>query len=193
MLENWSQLMDQAAIDASKKHLERATVALAVIEGASALKEIEVAWSDFLIASNRIFSKLEQGAKVNGKSTVWFGRKKHERRTNELLKYLHRARNADEHGIAQVTERSQPGLALGVGPGAWRFDGTFGPGGQVPGQSRFVEKIPSKVKLVRVYDTGSPYEPPKDESGKELLPNEAAQLALKYFHSMIEEVSQLTE
>jgi hypothetical protein len=129
--------------------------------------------SDFLIAANRIFSKLEQGSKTNGQSKAWFGRKRHERRTNPLLRYIHHARNADEHGLAKVTDRTASGLALGVGPGMWRFDGTTGPGGglqitamggQVPGLSKFVEIIPSKVRLIKVFDCGDPYDPPLDAS-----------------------------
>lgn len=117
-----------------------------------------------------------------------------------VLKYMHHARNADEHGIAKVTERTAPGLALGVGPGMWRFDGTIGPGGQlkitamggqVPGQSKFVETVPSKVRLVKVVDSGNVYDPPCDAQLKELLPNQVAGLALDYLRRMIEEAEQL--
>jgi len=138
----------------------------------------------------------------NGKSSGWYGRQKHERRTDPVLKYIHHARNADEHGIAKVTERTAPGLALGVGPGMWRFDGTVGPGGQlkitamggqVPGQSKFVETVPGKVRLVKVVDSGDVYDPPRDPQLKELLPNEVAGLALDYLRGMIEEAEQLPE
>jgi len=194
--------MDKTAVNAACDHLARADAALRAIEGAQTLAEIETAWSDFLIAANRVFSKLEQGAKTNGQSKAWYGRKKHERRTNPLLRYIHHARNADEHGLSKVTERTEPGLALGVGPGTWRFDGTIGPdghmkiiamGGQIAGQSKFVETLPSKVRLLRVVDCGDPYDPPREVNSKELLPNEVATLALDYLRQMTEEARQLPD
>jgi hypothetical protein len=193
--------MDQAAIKASEDLLSRTEAAASALESADAIEKAETAWSDFLVAGNRIFSKLEQGAKSNGKSNAWFGRKKYERRTIPLLRYIHHARNADEHGLAKVTERTAPGLALGVGPGAWRFDGTLGPGGKMKiaamggqnaGQSKFVEVMPSKVRLTRVVDSGVPYDPPQNAEHHELLPNEAANQALDFLRSMIEEAKQLS-
>jgi hypothetical protein len=172
--------MDKTAVTAASESLARAEAALRDIEAAQTVGEIEKAWSDFLTAANRVFSKLQQGAKSNGQTAAWYARIRHERKRDKLLRYLRHARNADEHGLAKVTERTSPSLALGVGPGAWRFDGTIGPGGQmkvtalggqVVGQSKFVEIIPSKVRLVKVIDRGVSYDPPLDANSKELLPN----------------------
>jgi hypothetical protein len=190
-----SAAMDKTAVVVATEYLARAETALNAIDHAQTLTEMETAWSDFLTAANRVFSKLEQGAKINGKSKAWFGRKKHERRTDPILRYVHHARNADEHGLAKITEKTAAGLALGVGPGIWRFDGSIGPGGQmkitalggqVAGESKFVETIPAKVNLVRVYDCGDPYDPPP---GK--LPDEVAKITLNYIRDMITEASQL--
>lgn len=155
--------MNEVATKLSAENLDRAVEAFDRIEAATTLVEIETAWSDFLVFANRVFSKLEQGAKSNGKSKAWFDSKKHERRTNTLLRYVHHARNADEHGIRRVTEKEPGGIVLGVGPGAWRFDGAIGPGGrmivtalggQELGKSKFVDVIPARVRLVRVIDRG---------------------------------------
>jgi hypothetical protein len=87
----------------------------AVQPGTPSLKElketkdpaiIETLWENFLIAANGIYSKLERGAKTNGKSKAWYGRKKHERKNDPLLSYLHHARNAAEHGIQRITSRT---------------------------------------------------------------------------------------
>lgn len=188
--------MDKTAVSAASEELARAEVALQALEGAETLPEIETAWRDFLIAANRVFTKLEQGAKTKGQSMPWFGRKKHDRRTDAALRYVHHARNADEHGLGKVTERTAPGLAVGVGPGAWRFDGTIGArghmkvtamGGQVPGQSKFVEAIPSKVHLVRVHDRGDAYDPP------DKFPDVVGGQALKYIQDMIAQARQLPD
>jgi len=110
--------MDKAGLKAASECLTRAKAALEAMEGSEKLEDIESAWSDFLTAANRIFSKLEQGAKATEKSMGWFGQKKYERKTDSFLRYIHHARNVDEHGLARVTEKTAGGLALGVGLGA---------------------------------------------------------------------------
>ena len=44
-----------------------------------------------------------KGRRGCGKSQAWFGRKKHERKNDELLRYIHHARNIDDHGIMGTT------------------------------------------------------------------------------------------
>jgi hypothetical protein len=192
--------MEKAAIQMARDLVEKAKAASSTIEGAASLTDIESAWSDFLTPANRIFSKLEQGAKESAPSKRWFDQKKIDRRENAVLRYIQHARNVDEHGITEITKQTGPAVALGVGPGGWRFDGVLGSGGtlritalggQVPGQSKFVEKIPAMVQLVPVKDRGISYDPPKDCGGKDMLPNEVAKAALAYLDSMIEEADQL--
>ena len=60
--------------------------------------DFEHAWYAFLVAQNSFYGALEQGAK-SGRSKGWFDSKKHERKTDPLLNYLHHARNADEHSL----------------------------------------------------------------------------------------------
>jgi hypothetical protein len=65
--------------------------------------------------SSTIYSKLEQGAKGCGPSDAWFGRKKYDRKTDPLLRYIHHARNADEHGLEAVTSHDPASLSVGGG------------------------------------------------------------------------------
>jgi hypothetical protein len=76
--------MDKAGLKAASECLTRAKAALEAMEGSEKLEDIESAWSDFLTAANRIFSKLEQGAKATEKSMGWFGQKS----TNERLTHF---------------------------------------------------------------------------------------------------------
>jgi hypothetical protein len=170
------------------------------MEGATNLSEVETAWSDFLDLSQRIHSKLEQGAKGQTKGDNWWGAVKHNRRTNPILRYTHHARNVDHHGLAPITDRDPATLALGVGPGAWSFEGQTGPGGelkitalggQVPGESKFVELKPESVKLVRVVDRGVSYDPPLEADGNPLTPVKTAQLTLESLTKIVEEAKQL--
>jgi hypothetical protein len=194
-----AEAMKKAAISSASENLERAKTALDEINGALSLSDLESAWSAFLVAASRVYTKLEQGAKSNGTSGAWFGRKKTERKNDKTLQYAHHARNADEHGLAKVTDRTSPALALGVGPGRWRFDGTTGPGGQLQitalggqtSESKFVDAIPSKVRLVKVVDRGVSYDPPQDQNGRDLLPNEVAESVVKALDALIKEAEQL--
>ena len=89
------------------------------------LRALEAAWIDFVAAAATIYSKLEQGAKGNASSEGWFSRKKHDRKVDPLLSYIHHTRNAEEHTIEAITERVASSIAV-KGRGAYRFDGTLG-------------------------------------------------------------------
>ena len=95
--------MKVAGLDAARERLRRAQSALERLEQAMTNRERETAWSEFLLASHALYSKLEHGSKGCGKSEAWFGRKKHERKNDELLCYIHHARNTDDHGITGTT------------------------------------------------------------------------------------------
>jgi hypothetical protein len=51
------------------------------------------------MAAGGIYAKLEQGSRTNGRSRAWYGRIKNVRKNDELLSYLHHARNSEEHGL----------------------------------------------------------------------------------------------
>ena len=66
-------------------------------------------------------------------------------------------------------------------------------GGQVAGKSKFFEVTPESFKLVRVFDKGDPYDPPKGPDGQEMLPLTAVKAALEQIAAIIEEARQLPE
>jgi hypothetical protein len=197
--------MKKIAIDKCEALLEKAKASVAVIEQSASLKQVGSAWSDLLVTSQRINTMLEQGAKGNSKSYAWWGLKRRERRTDTLLRYAHHARDADEHGLAEITERAEPYVALGVGPGAWEIDLKTGApdgtptvgqvkamGGQEPGKSKFIETKPARVVLVRVFDRGDAYDPPTDGS-ETITPAKASRGLLDHLTGMIKEAKQLAE
>src|SRR5438045_1159874 len=95
--------MKTTAIDKAHEHLELARAAAENLHAENGFKPYQQAWSLFLSQVSRFYSKMEQGSKGCGKSEGWFGRKKHERRSDPLLSYIHHARDADEHGLECVT------------------------------------------------------------------------------------------
>ncbi len=180
--------------------LNRAEQILADMENAYGLSQVESSWSGFLILSHRIHTKLEQGANGDPASVAWWNAIRKKRKEDQVLRYTHHARNADEHGLKPITDREPASIALGVGPGAWQFDGTLGPGGtiritalggQVAGESKFVELKPGSVQLVRVVDRGDPYDPPKNTDGTVMTPLEAARATMDHLKTIVAEASAL--
>jgi hypothetical protein len=107
--------MDPQAVEQAKARLRKAEKALEALTIADGYESAEEAWSDFLLAASTIYSKLEQGAKSKGTSEAWFGRKKKERKDDPVLRYLHHARNSDEHGIERVAARGGNPVDLTTG------------------------------------------------------------------------------
>jgi hypothetical protein len=110
-----SSVMNPQAIEQAKTKLRKAERALEALKTADGFESAEEAWSDFLLAASTIYSKLEQGSKSNGSSAGWYGRKKKERKDDQLLRYLHHARNSEEHGIERVAERGGNQMDLMTG------------------------------------------------------------------------------
>jgi len=155
--------MKKIAIDAAREWLDRAKVAYDSMRAADSFEKMEAAWTDFLLFSNRVYARLEQGAKGNGTSFGWYGRKKHERRKDKLLSYVKNARDADEHGLERITKR-EPGT-IGV-----KFpEGAVVTGGVVEeGRIEFELAHPrpvevridgASIKLIEVSNSGDKYEP----------------------------------
>jgi hypothetical protein len=104
-------MMDKMAVEAARASLAKAETSPQAMQAAKQCPELQTAWSDLLVASTRVYSKLQQGAKSIGKSNAWFGQKADERKNDALLTYIHHARNADEHGIKPIT-RHNPGSII---------------------------------------------------------------------------------
>ena len=142
--------MRKEAVDQASTKLEKARQAVAAMARSNDLQALEAAWIDFV--------KLEQGTKANASSEGWFSRKKHERKLDPLLSYIHHARNAEEHTIEPITERVSSSVAV-KGRGAYRFDGILGRNANLKvthlgGEPPQVETKGPHVRLVRIRDRG---------------------------------------
>jgi hypothetical protein len=104
--------MDAQAVAHARARLAKAEKSSAALKSATTMEDAEEAWTDFLVATGAIYSKLEQGSKTNGKSEAWFGKKKKKRKTDPLLRYLHFARNSSEHGIERVAATTAENIDL---------------------------------------------------------------------------------
>jgi hypothetical protein len=195
--------MKDAGLYQAREKLQSARDALSRMTSAETYRAAGQAWSDFLLASNGVYSKLEQGAKGCPASEGWFGRKKHDRKTDELLKYLHHARNADEHGIegttlAMVAAQSIKGKLHSIGI---RLGFDREPEILVRKETGAEVKIERYLGVKNVKDAryGDTFSPPKRHL-KNDLPNEQsgivradqiATLALAYIECLIAEAAKL--
>lgn len=191
--------MNPAAIEQAKNRLQKAEKALAELSAAEYFDDAEDAWSDFLLAASGVYSKLEQGAKGFPKSEPWFGREKRLRKTDPLLRYIHFARNADEHGIERVTDRSLENIDLKFNERRPFSAQMLDQHTEEPVGEKFdVVLAGPTIKLVRVHDRrfGDYADPPEMHLGKIIpfassFPHELGQAALEYLASMIDQAEGL--
>lgn len=195
--------MDAQAVEQARGRLRRADKALYALKTATGYEEAEEAWSDFLLAASTIYSKLEQGSKSRGSSAGWYGRKKNERKVDPLLRFLHHARNSDEHGIERVAERGGNLRDLGGKPLMFNeyrehviTDVRDGTTGEIKLQNiKAILHGPSLV-MIRVHDRGIYYDPPTTCMGKTIEVEDnsligIAGLGLEYLTKLVTEAETL--
>lgn len=196
--------MKAIGLDAARERLRRARDALERLEQTTTNKERETAWSDFLLASHAVYSKLEQGSKGCGKSQAWFGRKKHERKNDELLRYIHHARNTDDHGItgttlAGVEIRVLEGTIYNVKPVIQDREVGFVTTGSIGSKTEMTQYL--ALKMVRDDRYGDNFMPPRTHLGKPIRPDDdvkalvraldVARLGYAYLEALIGEAGTL--
>lgn len=203
--------MDKRAIELSKLKLERAKCAASRLGGSTNIQQQKDAWSDFLMATSSIYSKLEQGAKVSGSSKGWFGRKKAERRNDPLLRYIHHARDVDHHGLCEVTAVADQGVALAYGDefilsysvenpeaeikgGTTHFFSLDGEQFEPPTLVAYEKELGLVTVTHEVYHDR--FEPPFEHLGKQIrnpTPTIVADMAIDYLEALIEEAAKLVQ
>ena len=205
--------MHPDAILQANQRLANARDALVKLEAANNLTAVERAWSDYLIATSAIYSKLEIGAKGQNFSGPWFGAKKRQRKDDPLLSYLHQARHAEEHGIAHGVDAVETiHLVLIKENDEWKVLHTMYVSSLDSAESRLnndatiqiydedrntIESqtvITHAVKLLNVKNRGRIYAPPETFFGYEIIdksPLGIARLSYPFLVELIAEASGL--
>ncbi|MGE0338805.1 MAG: hypothetical protein AB7O79_02900 [Xanthobacteraceae bacterium] len=189
--------MDKSAVAAARISLKKMSENVEQLKKIESFQDFESIWQDFLVAANRIYTKLEQGSKVSGKSGAWFAKKKNERKSDELLSYLHHARNVDEHTISPVHEIKKGGVGIGS-TGSTVIKSLSFKGGIIEADIegdplRFTIQHPT-IELLPVKDRGVLYQPPKNHLGSPLSksdPLSIAEMALIYLRNIVCEATNL--
>lgn len=134
---------------------------------------LDALWSDYLTHTQRAYTKLRIAC-AEGPSKLWCDKLIERRRSDELLQYLLHARNADEHGIEAITEKTEGRVLFKPKPPATsikidyleivRGVITMGPETQ---RNAIIELVPAAVKLVPVRDRGVTYQIPRRHRGED--------------------------
>lgn len=178
---------------------------LDAIEHVREFDQFEPGWYKFLLAANAADMIIAESA-TGAKSKPWYGRKKHLRRNDPLLRYMHAARNADEHGIEPVVE-VKPGFFQIGSPGEAVHIGrlvvergvikqlSLNP---VSGRYPQVRHENAVCKLKPVFDSryGDTFDPPTEHLGLPLEKADAvsvAKLWLAYLTDLVSEAEKLLD
>jgi hypothetical protein len=203
--------MRLVAIEKARDHLELAKSAAEGLNLNHGIKAYEQAWSQFLSQASRFYSKLEQGSKGCTASEPWFGRKKHERKKDQLLSYIHHARDSDEHGLDYITRTRARSGSIKF-PEAQEVtvsmmmrvneDGSMdikNPTVKTPtGEYDQMMLEDPRVELMTVHDRRfhDKFDPPEMHLGRPIVgrsPPEIAKLAIAYLEKVLGEASELPE
>jgi hypothetical protein len=189
--------MDKQALSAAKECLRRATSEVERLRQGGTFDTLKEAWSDFLSDTQRCFTKLRAAAHA-GPSKGWYDGIENVRRTDEMLSYVRHARNADEHGIEEITNTSFGSASFGVRGFARNIvmtskaDGTT----EVSYESNDPVSIkikPASIGLVAVRNRGATYVVPRTHLGNALVcisPLQVAELTLSFLQKAVGEAEQ---
>lgn len=189
--------MEPKAFSRAKDHLQSAQWQLEGMKKASNLRDLSQAWRGFLTDAQRLFLMLRKATEV-GASKAWSDTLQRTRNQDDLLKYVHHARNADDHGMERVAEEQSGrlGIAPGDGPAHIRTV-TAIPGRGVSveysGARPAVSWTPDAVVLLPVKDRGVIYSVPTQHLGQRLPDAKAitaAETAYEYFAKAVEEAEK---
>lgn len=193
--------MKREGITKAEERLRTCREARSAFASAKSPKELQSAWLQFLIASNSFFEILKAGARSNPRAKQWiYGTVEKQRREDPLLKYVHQARNTEEHGI-DVSTSTKPGhtmIGLGLGYSKsfeirnFSTDGWGKPSGLVKTYDGLPVKLTyelGEVNLLQVVDEryGTVFPVPDTHLGRQFTasPQSVADATISYMETII--------
>ncbi len=179
------------ALRNARKELRAADRAFKGMRGAASFAEFEDQWSAFLGALERIWVKAERECRdFRDHFEPWQRPYSAARKSDELLSYLHHARNASNHTIQEIAQHQGTDVVITANPeGPWEpmrnviiyaeGFGTVETRGAVP-----VVQLVERIGLLPVEDRGVSYNTPTSHLGNALArrdPLTIAELGLRYY------------
>lgn len=188
--------MDSQPLPQARAELRAAGQALERMKASSSFQEFEDSWKEFLGAVEKVWTKTERECqRVRSKFQPWQGKFAKARRNDPILRYVHHARNVDQHTIHEIVEHQPGHMTLNpLGGGSWHIDHLEIRNGQVVnyrGDKPMVQQIhPGRTELLKVLDCGVYYLPPTEHLGRPLQrrdPIAVGELALAYYTAFVSE------
>ena len=84
------------------------------MKAAASMDELAFAWSGFLTDAHDVFSMLRKATQA-GASKQWSDALQRTRDDDELLRYVHQARHAHHHGLAEFVKKEGGNLSITAG------------------------------------------------------------------------------
>jgi len=190
--------------DTKKSHheLKRAKKALGAFGAASSLDEAEDAWLELLSRIERCWFKLQPVLQQGGPFQAIRSESGRLRKRDPLLAYMQQARHADEHGIADVSERRARSVTFDplekggrVVIHSMRTDETGMPKDIVAGPAKITFR-PARLELVPVTNRGCTSEVPAEHLGSALSATTAAVVggeAVNYYEGLLRDVDGIND
>ena len=94
--------MQKEAIEGARRAIRSAEIDLSYLKKVPSLEEAEHFWGHFLGSIYKVYEKLKAGAKGTS-SWSWYEAKITERDRDELLAYLHAARNCETNRLERIS------------------------------------------------------------------------------------------
>lgn len=180
--------------DKPLRELKQAKDALASMDAAKTVSDLEALWKRFLHQLERTWNKAEAHYSRSPKWSGWHGKYAQARKKDELLVYLTKARDADEHGIEDISQKEMG--SIGIGPaeptGTFSLSVRVDEHGQIQVKEASgpvkIDVIPARVRLLPVTTRGRTYDVPENHLGKPINSSnlsELAQMALAFYEDFL--------
>lgn len=145
------------------------------LKSAKSLDELRIAWSDFLVYHHRFFTALKQVC-GNKQHQSWCQNVLRVRKTDPLLRYIHHARNSDEHGLIEVVRDEPGGFSIGSGGHRTVIENLQIRNGKLVSANvregvAVIKKIDDRIALVDVTDRSVVYSVPDEHLGQSVEKN----------------------
>ena len=96
--------MRPEGVAAAAREVKRCVRAHRRLSTAATIEDAEDAWANFLDCAGKVYTKLRAACHGHPKDWGWFGKKLDERSRDQLLIYIHKARNCDTHRLDDITK-----------------------------------------------------------------------------------------
>lgn len=168
--------MRPEGVAAAAREIRRCTYAVRRLTTAPSLDVADEAWVDFLSHANRVYTKLRAASHGQGVDWMWWKRQMDERRDDQLLSYIHHARNCDTHRLEPMTEHIDAGEGLT----------------NIPGIGQVYYGSAAHLRPLPVTDKRETYDPPSVHRGTEIAGADCgriASLASEYLYALVSEAA----